>query len=231
MGRRHRGPRTWFVIVWNSDTKKKTVEREDIISYPVPMTSMARKINPKLAKLVTNIIYVGVVAELLGIDQKCLENAVSKQFKGKASAIELNIQALQTGRDYCAENLEKKDPYIVEKRERKNKQFFIEGNEAVALGSIYGGCQMLAWYPITPSSSVAEGIIAYIPRLRTDEDGKTNLAVIQAEDELAAAGMVLGAGWAGGRGMTATSARNFLNAGIHWIGIFCRNPVCILGCE
>lgn len=193
------------VIIWNSDTKKKTVEREDIISYPVPMTSMARKINPKLAKLVTNIIYVGVVAELLGIDQKCLENAVSKQFKGKSSAIELNIQALQSGRDYCIENLKKNDPFIVEKREISAKQFFIEGNEAVALGSIYGGCQMLAWYPITPSSSIAEGIIAYIPRLRTDEDGKTNLAVIQAEDELAAAGMVLGAGWAGGRGMTATS--------------------------
>ena len=193
------------VVIWNSDTKKKTVDREDIISYPVPMTSMARKINPKLAKLVTNIIYVGVVAQLLGIDQECLENAVSKQFKGKSSAIELNIQAIQSGRDYCIENLEKNDPFIVEKREISTKQFFIEGNEAVALGCIYGGCQMLAWYPITPSSSIAEGIIAYIPRLRTDEDGKTNLAVIQAEDELAAAGMVLGAGWAGGRGMTATS--------------------------
>ena len=82
------------VVIWNSDTKKKTVDREDIISYPVPMSSLARKINPKIAKLVTNIIYVGVLAELLGIDQACLESAVAKQFKGKATAVELNITAL-----------------------------------------------------------------------------------------------------------------------------------------
>jgi 2-oxoglutarate ferredoxin oxidoreductase subunit alpha len=134
------------VIIWNSDTKKKTVEREDIISYPVPMSSLARKINPKIAKLVTNIVYVGVLAELLGIDQECLESAVARQFKGKDSAIELNITALGLGRDYCKEN-----------------------------------------------------------RLRSNDEGQANCAVIQAEDELAAAGMVLGAGWAGGRGMTATS--------------------------
>lgn len=87
------------VVIWNSDTKKKTVDREDIVSYPVPMSSLARKINPKIAKLVTNIIYVGVLAELLGIDQACLESAVAKQFKGKATAVELNITALGLGRD------------------------------------------------------------------------------------------------------------------------------------
>lgn len=193
------------VIIWNSDTKKKTVEREDIISYPVPMSSLARKINPKIAKLVTNIVYVGVLAELLGIDQECLESAVARQFKGKDSAIELNITALGLGRDYCKENLSKTDPYTTESREVDRPQFFIEGNEAAALGAHYGGVQLLAWYPITPSSSMAESIIAYIPRLRENDDGQANCAVIQAEDELAAAGMVLGAGWAGGRGMTATS--------------------------
>ena len=192
-------------MIWNSDTKKKTVDREDIVSYPVPMSSLARKINPKIAKLVTNIIYVGVLAELLGIDQACLESAVAKQFKGKATAVELNITALGLGRDYCKEHLTKSDPYAVEPREVTTPQFFIEGNEAAALGSHYGGVQLLAWYPITPSSSLAEGIISYIPRLRTDDEGNANVAVIQAEDELAAAGMVLGAGWAGGRGMTATS--------------------------
>ena len=193
------------VVIWNSDTKKKTVEREDIISYPVPMSSLARKINPKIAKLVTNIIYVGVLAELLGIDQACLESAVAKQFKGKATAVELNITALGLGRDYCKEHLTKEDAYAVEARKVDKPQFFIEGNEAAALGAHYGGVQLLAWYPITPSSSMAEGIISYIPRLRTDAEGKATMAVIQAEDELAAAGMVLGAGWAGGRGMTATS--------------------------
>ena len=193
------------VVIWNSDTKGKTVEREDIVSYPVPMSALARKINPMIAKLVTNIVYVGVLAELLGIDQAKLESAVAKQFKGKASAVELNITALGLGRDYCKEQLTKDDPYTVEARDIDTPQFFIEGNEAAALGAHYGGVQLLAWYPITPSSSMAEGIIAYAPRLRTDENGKSTVAVIQAEDELAAAGMVLGAGWAGGRGMTATS--------------------------
>ena len=192
------------VVIWNENAKME-MTRDDVVSYPVPMSKLARTINPKIAKLVTNIIYVGVLAEILGIDQNELEAAVAKQFKGKATAIELNITALGLGRDYFKENHTKSDPYVVEKRPIKKPQFFIEGNEAAALGCLYGGVQMLAWYPITPSSSLAEGIINYIPQLRTDDDGKVNCAVIQAEDELAAAGMVLGAGWAGGRGMTATS--------------------------
>ena len=192
------------VVIWNENSKKE-MTRDDVVSYPVPMMSLARKINPKIAKLVTNIIYVGVLAEMLGIDQGALEDAVAKQFKGKASAIELNITALGLGRDYFKDNFTKEDPYVVEPREIKTPKFFIDGNEAAALGCIFGGVQMLAWYPITPSSSLAEGIINYIPQLRVDDEGNATCAVIQAEDELAAAGMVLGAGWAGGRGMTATS--------------------------
>lgn len=192
------------VVVWNMDSKMP-VEREDIISYPVPMTKLARSLNPKLSKLVTNIVYVGVLAELLGITDEALNKAVAGQFKGKASAIELNINALELGRNYAKENFTKTDPYVVEPRPIEKKRFFMEGNEAAALGCIFGGVQLLAWYPITPSSSLAEGIIAYIPRLRTNDEGEATCAVIQAEDELAAAGMVLGAGWAGGRGMTATS--------------------------
>lgn len=192
------------VVIWNENAKKE-MNREDVISYPIPMSALARKINPKIAKLVTNIVYVGALAEILGIDQKVLEESVAKQFKGKDTAIELNITALGLGRDYFKDNLEKKDPYTIEAREKDTKQFFIDGNEAVALGSHFGGVQMLAWYPITPSSSIAEGIIAWTPKLRTDDEGSTTCSVIQAEDELAAAGMVLGAGWAGGRGMTATS--------------------------
>jgi len=192
------------VVVWNMDSKMP-VEREDIISYPVPMTKLARSLNPKLSKLVTNIVYVGVLAELLGITDEALNKAVAGQFKGKTSAIELNINALELGRNYAKENFTKTDPYVVEPRAVDKKRFFMEGNEAAALGCIFGGVQLLAWYPITPSSSLAEGIIAYIPRLRTNDEGEATCAVIQAEDELAAAGMVLGAGWAGGRGMTATS--------------------------
>ena len=192
------------VVIWNENAKME-MTRDDVISYPVPMMSLARKINPKIAKLVTNIIYVGVLAEMLGIDQGALEDAVAKQFKGKASAIEPNITALGLGRDYFKDNFTKEDPYVVEAREIETPKFFIDGNEAAALGCIFGGVQMLAWYPITPSSSLAEGIINYIPQLRVDDEGNATCAVIQAEDELAAAGMVLGAGWAGGRGMTATS--------------------------
>ena len=192
------------VVVWNMDSKMP-VERDDIVSYPVPMTKLARSLNPKLSKLVTNIVYVGVLAELLGITDEALNKAVAGQFKGKTSAIELNINALELGRNYAKENFTKTDPYVVESRQIEKKRFFMDGNEAAALGCIFGGVQLLAWYPITPSSSLAEGIIAYIPRLRTNDEGEATCAVIQAEDELAAAGMVLGAGWAGGRGMTATS--------------------------
>ncbi len=192
------------VVVWNMDSKMP-MDREDVVSYPVPMTKLARSLSPKLAKLVTNIVYVGVLAELLGITDEALHKAVAGQFKGKASAIELNTTALGLGREYAQENFTKSDPYVVESRAIEQKRFFMEGNEAVALGCIFGGVQLLAWYPITPSSSLAEGIIGWLPRLRSNDEGESTCAVIQAEDELAAAGMVLGAGWAGGRGMTATS--------------------------
>tara|TARA_A100000164_G_scaffold340258_1_gene335936 strand:- start:782 stop:2569 length:1788 start_codon:yes stop_codon:yes gene_type:complete len=192
------------VVVWNMDSKMP-MDREDVVSYPVPMTKLARSLSPKLAKLVTNIVYVGVLAELLGITDEALHKAVAGQFKGKASAIELNTTALELGRNHAKENFTKSDPYVVESRATEQQRFFMEGNEATALGCIFGGVQLLAWYPITPSSSLAEGIIGWLPRLRTNDEGESTCAVIQAEDELAAAGMVLGAGWAGGRGMTATS--------------------------
>ena len=192
------------VVIYNSDVKLP-VERDDVIAYPVPMTKIARGLNPKLARMIANIVYVGAIAEVVGIDQAKLEKAVAKQFKGKASAIELNVTALNLGREYVKENFEKLDPYHLEAREKDPDTFLVEGNEAVALGSIFGGITMLSWYPITPSSSLAEGIISHIPQLRTDADGKVTCAVVQAEDELAAAGMVVGAGWAGGRSMTCTS--------------------------
>ena len=155
----------------------------------------------------------------LSLSQDELEAAVAKQFKGKATAIELNITALGLGRDYFKDNFTKEDPYVVEAREIETPKFFIDGNEAAALGSIFGGVQMLAWYPITPSSSLAEGIINYIPQLRVDDEGNATCAVIQAEDELAAAGMVVGAGWAGGRGMSCTSGPG-ISLMSEFIGLF-----------
>jgi len=192
------------VVIYNTDVKAP-VDRDDLILYPASMTSMARELNPKLAKMVANMIYVGVMAEMLEIPQKIVEEAIAKQFKGKEKAIEINSKASIMGREHFKNELGKDDPYYVEKRKKDKKQFLIEGNEALALGSIYGGINMLSWYPITPSSSLAEAIESYVPKLRADKDGKTTCAVIQAEDELAAVGMVLGAGWGGARGMTCTS--------------------------
>ena len=192
------------VLIYNSDVKMP-VERDDLILYPIPMTTIARGLNPKLARMIANMVYVGVIAELIGLDGTILDGAINKQFNGKAKAIELNDTAITLGREYVVENFEPMCPYVIEAREKNPESFIIDGNEAVALGAIFGGITMLSWYPITPSTSIAEGIIAYLPRLRSDDKEQLTCAVIQSEDELAAAGMVVGAGWAGGRAMTCTS--------------------------
>jgi len=192
------------IILYNEDVKMP-VERDDCLVFGMPMTKMARSISPKMAKMIANMYYVGALQYLLGIDQEALERAVNRQFKGKASAVESNLKAIEEGRIFAEENIEWDQPYTLEAREKIEGQFLVDGNEAVALGSIYGGINMLSWYPITPSSSIAEGIIQWLPELRNTEDGDATCAVVQAEDELAAAGMVVGAGWAGGRGMTCTS--------------------------
>ena len=192
------------IVIYNEDAKLP-VDRDDCPSYGMPMTKMARGINPKLARLMCNMYYVGALAHLLEIDVAAIDESLNNQFKGKEKAIELNQRAISEGRAYAAENWEGPVQYCVEARDKNPDTFLVEGNEAVALGSIFGGVNMLSWYPITPSSSLAESIIEWLPKLREGDDGGATCAVIQAEDELAAAGMVIGAGWAGGRGMTCTS--------------------------
>ena len=206
------------VIIYNQDVKLP-VERDDCIVLPMPMTKMARSISPKMAKLMANMYYVGALAHLLNIDQKAIEAAISSQFGGKEKAIEWNLQAIAEGKAYAEENWNYESEFRAESREKDPNTFLIEGNEATALGAIYGGINMLSWYPITPSSSVAESIISWIPKLREAEDGGATCAVVQAEDELAAAGMVLGAGWAGGRGMTCTSGPG-ISLMSEFIGLF-----------
>ena len=206
------------IIIYNQDVKLP-VERDDCIVLPMPMTKMARSISPKMAKLMANMYYVGALAHLLNIDQKAIEAAVSSQFGGKEKAIEWNLQAIAEGKAYAEENWNYESEFRAESREKDPNTFLIEGNEATALGAIYGGINMLSWYPITPSSSVAESIISWIPKLREAEDGGATCAVVQAEDELAAAGMVLGAGWAGGRGMTCTSGPG-ISLMSEFIGLF-----------
>tara|TARA_B100000214_G_scaffold287323_1_gene216896 strand:- start:2774 stop:4561 length:1788 start_codon:yes stop_codon:yes gene_type:complete len=206
------------VIIYNEDTKLP-VDRDDCIVLGMPMTKMARKISPKMAKLMANMYYVGALAHILKIDDDAIRKAISQQFGGKEKAIEWNMQAISEGKEYAQENWEYESEYLAEAREKDPNTFLIEGNEAAALGAIYGGINMLSWYPITPSSSMAESIIAWIPKLREGEDGGATCAVVQAEDELAAAGMVLGAGWAGGRGMTCTSGPG-ISLMSEFIGLF-----------
>ncbi|MBV9180915.1 MAG: 2-oxoacid:acceptor oxidoreductase subunit alpha [Acidobacteria bacterium] len=181
--------------------------REDLIFYAVPFDSLVAPVCPeaKLRKLVKNMIYVGVLAKLLDIDRVEIEKAIHKQFARKVKAANLNLAAIAAGFDYAVANLAKRDPYRVERMNKNQGKIIIDGNSASALGCVFGGCTVLSWYPITPSSSLAESLIEYLRRFRIGSDGKATFAVVQAEDELAAIGMVIGAGWAGARAMTTTS--------------------------
>jgi len=181
--------------------------REDLVFYAVPFDKLVAPVCPeaKLRKLVKNMIYVGVVAKLLDIDMVEVEKAIRKQFAKKVKAANLNLAAVQAGFDYTTATLTKQDPYRLERMDKNQGKIIIDGNAAAALGCLFGGVTVLSWYPITPSSSLAESIIEYLKRFRIGADGKATFAVVQAEDELAAVGMVLGAGWAGARSMTTTS--------------------------
>ena len=181
--------------------------RDDLIFYSVPFDKLVAPVCPeaKLRKLVKNMIYVGVVAKLLDMDMTEVEKAIRKQFAKKVKAANLNLAAVKAGFDYAAASLTKRDPYRVERMDKNRGKIIIDGNSASALGCVFAGCTVLSWYPITPSSSLAEGIIEYFKRFRVGPDGKATFAVVQAEDELAAIGMVIGAGWAGARAMTTTS--------------------------
>jgi 2-oxoglutarate ferredoxin oxidoreductase subunit alpha len=190
------------------ETLKLDGLRNDVVFYPVPFQKLVLELvhDGKLRRLAVNMIYVGVAAWLLGIDMTEIEKAVAKQFKSKAAAVEINTKAIQGGVEWAEKNLTKRDPFRLERMNATAGKIIIEGNAAAAIGCMMAGVQFLAWYPITPSSSLAESLIDYAGRYRLDpETGKSTLAVVQAEDELAALGMVLGAGWAGARAMTTTS--------------------------
>jgi 2-oxoglutarate/2-oxoacid ferredoxin oxidoreductase subunit alpha len=181
--------------------------RSDLVFYAVPYDKLVAPVCPeaKLRKLVKNMIYVGVVAKLLEIDIAEVENAIRKQFAKKAKATNLNLAAVKAGYDYAAANLVKRDPYFIQRMDKTSGKIIIDGNSAAALGCMFAGVTVVAWYPITPSSSLPESTIDYMKRFRIRTDGKATFAIVQAEDELAAIGMVLGAGWAGARAMTATA--------------------------
>lgn len=181
--------------------------RDDVACYPVPFDKLTAAVCPeaKLRKLVKNMIYVGVAAQLLKMDMAAVEAALRKQFAKKVKAADLNWAAVQAGYDYSLSTFTKHDPYLLEAMDRTKGKIIIDGNAAAALGCIFAGCTVAMWYPITPSSSLVESFIDYAKRYRIGDDGKATFAVVQAEDELAAIGAVFGAGWAGARAMTATS--------------------------
>jgi 2-oxoglutarate ferredoxin oxidoreductase subunit alpha len=195
------------VIVLNEAIKVPEIPADRFV-YRVPMAKLMEPITTdvKLRRLVVNMIYVGVVGALLGIDEAEIERALNAQLGRKPKALALNTAAVKAGADYVASSLPKRDPFRVERRNLTAGKILIDGNSAAALGAMFGGVTVVSWYPITPSSSLIEALIGYLERFRRDPDtGRATYAVIQAEDEIAAIGMVLGANWAGARAMTATS--------------------------
>src|ERR1700728_666937 len=151
------------------------------------------------------MVYVGVVAQLLEIEMGEVEKAIRKQFAKKVKAANLNLGAAQAGFDYAKTNLQKRGVFYIERMDKTAGKIIIDGNSAAALGCMFAGCTVVTWYPITPSSSLVETMIEYMKEYRIGPDGKATFAIVQAEDELAAIGMVIGAGWAGARSMTATA--------------------------
>jgi 2-oxoglutarate ferredoxin oxidoreductase subunit alpha len=191
-----------------SDESLKLSElRDDLTFYVVPFDQLtiATGAEAKLRKLIKNMVYVGVAAQLLSIDMTKVEESVRRQFAKKVKAAELNLNAVRVGFDYAASTLTKQDPCVVEPMNETEGKIIIDGNAAAAMGAMFAGVTVVSWYPITPSSSVVENLIDLMKKYRVEPDGKANFAIVQAEDELAAIGMVLGAGWAGARSMTASS--------------------------
>ena len=183
--------------------------RDDLVYYAVPFNELAKThfSDGALRKYLLNMIYVGVLGELLGIAEADIDAAIGAQFKRKAKAAATNVEAARIGFTYAREQLTKRDRFALEPMRGKTEgRVFLDGNRAAALGCIMGGCTVAAWYPITPSSSLCESFIALADTYRVDpQTGERRVAIVQAEDELAAIGMVIGAGWAGARAMTSTS--------------------------
>lgn len=197
---------TGCLIIYDEPLKLEGT-RNDLLYCPVPFQKIVTACcpEPKLHKLVKNMIYVGITCFLLEIDIEESKKAISKQLKGKSKAIEINVGAVEAGFQWAKENIKIKSPLKVKRDNKTEGKIIVDGNEASAIGCMFGGVTVLAWYPITPASSLSESLIDYLEEYRKTPDGKSTFAVVQMEDELASAGAVLGAGWAGARSMTTTS--------------------------
>jgi 2-oxoglutarate/2-oxoacid ferredoxin oxidoreductase subunit alpha len=215
-----------FLVAMNPETAKSDIEalpagavaiyeenlnlkqyRSDVVCYPVPFDKITAAVctEAKLRKLVKNMVYVGVVAQLLSLDLGVVENSVKKQFAKKQKVFDLNFGAVKAGYDFAEQKLIKQDPFFLERMNETAGKIIIDGNAACGMGAVFAGVTVVAWYPITPSTSLVEATTDLLKKFRVTPEGKATFAVVQAEDELAAIGMVLGAGWAGARSMTSTS--------------------------
>jgi len=209
--------------------------REDVHVLGVPLTEIANNAyaDPRQRQLFKNIIYVGALSVLLDVDAEVFEKLFAEQFKGKERLLDSNIKALHMGRDYVKQHMQAPLGIRVRRANNVGNQIFTDGNSAAGLGCVYGGATVAAWYPITPSSSVPEAFQKYCDKFRIDkETGRHNYAIVQAEDELASIGMVLGAGWNGARSFTATSGPG-VSLMTEFIGLayFAEIPVTIINVQ
>jgi len=204
-------------VLFYDDSIKMPIERDDITLYPMAVKQIINDADvPKsLRTMVSNMVYVGVLAEMLGLKMEKIKMALDFHFKGKEKPVAINMNVIEASAKWAAENLEKKDVYYVEPMDKTKGLIMADGNTAAALGSIYGGVQVVGWYPITPATSLVEKMNAYLPKLRLGEDGKPTYSIVQSEDELAAIGIAIGGAFSGARSMTSTSG-----AGISLMGEF-----------
>jgi len=194
-------------VCFYSDDLKIDLSRQDVTYYPMPVKQLTNvpEVPRHLRTYIGNMVYVGVLAQVLKIEMGALEAALDWQFGGRTKLVNANLPTIKAAYEWAAANITKRDQYRVERMNATAGYMLVDGNAAGGLGSVYGGMTVTAWYPITPSTSLADEMSAFASKLRRDPDGKANYAIVQAEDELAAIGMVLGAGWAGARSMTTTS--------------------------
>ena len=185
---------------------KWTQSRDDCHYYAIPVRDTIRQfdIPRERREQVANMVYVGVVAQLFGIPLELLQEALLDNFGGRERPAQMNYQVIEAAYDWSAANLVKRDPYRFAPDSKTDGTLLITGNDAAALGSLFGGVNLVSWYPITPSTSLVDAVLSH-KAIRDDEEGKSTVAVVQAEDEIAAIGMVVGAAWAGARAMTSTS--------------------------
>jgi 2-oxoglutarate ferredoxin oxidoreductase subunit alpha len=191
-----------------ADDIKQAIPRSDITTYAMPIKQLIREqkeVPSKLYDLVGNMVYVGILAQVIGMDLEKVHTALDFHFKHREKPTMMNFNAVKAGADWAKANLTKHDPFALEPMTKTDGLIMADGNTAAALGAIYGGVQFAGWYPITPATGLAESLNDYLPQLRKREDGKHTYAIVQAEDELAALGMSIGAGWGGLRSMTSTS--------------------------